>query len=71
MANDFDVSQVNVDAPVNINLPEGQSYTFIDSIKGVFDNYVERLKDLDDEALTGIYMALLFGVTFIVIWRTS
>lgn len=55
--------------PVNINLPSGQPFSFVDSIKNIFDGVVEDILEKDEVALTAIFMSLMLIIAFLTIWK--
>ena len=54
---------------VNINLPDGVPYSFVDSIKGVFDDAVNKILSKDVVALTAIFMSLMLAVAMLALWK--
>ena len=58
-----------VTGDVNINLPSGQPFSFVDSIKNIFDGFIEDIMSKDVVALTAIFMSLMLIVAFVALWK--
>ena len=59
-----------VDSPnVTINLPEGQPFSFIDSLRLWFDGIVQAFKDGDEKVIFTMMMSIMFIVAGIMIYR--
>ena len=56
---------------VNVTLPSGNDFSFVDSIKGIIDNIVNSFRDADEYVLTGIFMGFMLSLMFITIWRKA
>mgnify|MGYP003633263660 CR=1 FL=1 len=60
---------INVDAPVTVKLPEGRSFSFIDSIRDLVDDTVSKIMSYDTVALTAVFMSLMLIIAFVALWR--
>ena len=59
-----------VDSPnVTINLPDGQPFSFIDSLKNWFDGIVQAFKDGDEKIIFTMMLSIMFIVAGIMIYR--
>jgi len=58
-----------VTGDVNINLPSGLPFSFVDSIKNIFDGFIEDIMSKDVVALTAIFMSLMLIVAFVALWK--
>lgn len=54
---------------VNVQLPAGGDFTFIDSIKGIIDSIVNTFRDADTYALTGLFMGVMLALMVTLLWR--
>jgi surfactin synthase thioesterase subunit len=61
-------TEVNVES-VNVQLPSGGDFTFIDSIKGIIDSIVNTFRDADTYALTGLFMGVMLALMVTLLWR--
>jgi surfactin synthase thioesterase subunit len=61
-------TEVNVSS-VNVQLPSGGDFTFIDSIKGIIDSIVNTFRDADTYALTGLFMGVMLALMVTLLWR--
>ena len=61
-------TEVNVES-VNVQLPSGGDFTFIDSIKGIIDSIVNTFRDADTYALTGLFMGVMLALMATLLWR--
>lgn len=61
-------TEVKVDN-VNVQLPAGGDFTFIDSIKGIIDSIVNTFRKADEYALTGLFMGLMLALMATLLWR--
>lgn len=59
---------VNVDN-LNVQLPSGQPFSFVDSIKNVFDSVRDALLNADEIALTATFITLIIAFAMLVMWR--
>lgn len=56
---------------VNVQLPSGGDFTFIDSIKGIIDGIVDSFRNADEYALTGLFMGFLLAMMVGLLWRMA
>lgn len=56
---------------VNVQLPSGGDFTFIDSIKGIIDGIVDSFRNADEYALTGLFMGFLLAMMVGLLWRMT
>jgi len=54
---------------LNVQLPSGANFSFVDSIKNIFDGVRDSLLALDEVALTGIFVTLIIAFAMFVMWR--
>ena len=66
---DTEVAVEKVD--VNVQLPSGGDFTFIDSIKGIIDGIVDSFRNADEYALTGLFMGFLLAMMVGLLWRMA
>lgn len=59
---------VNVDN-LNVQLPSGAPFSFVDSIKNVFDSVRDALLNADEIALTATFITLIIAFAMLVMWR--
>lgn len=62
-------TEVTVDN-VNVQLPSGGDFTFVDSIRSILDDTVTKIRNLEDEALTGVFMAFMLALCVVSLWRS-
>jgi len=62
-------TEVTVDN-VNVQLPSGGDFTFVDSIRSILDDTVSKIRNLEDEALTGVLMAFMLAMCVVSLWRS-
>lgn len=59
-----------VDSPnVTINLPDGQPFSFIDSLRLWFDGIVKAFKEGDEKVIFTMMLSIMFIVAGIMIYR--
>ena len=69
MGSDTEIT-ATVDSPnVTINLPEGQPFSFIDSIIAWFDGIVKAFTDGDEKIIFSLMLSIMFIVAGIMIYR--
>ena len=71
---DYWIGEIMVDTTVEVNsvnvqLPSGGDFTFIDSIKGIIDSIVNTFRDADTYALTGLFMGVMLALMVTLLWR--
>ena len=63
-------AQVNIESPVvTVNLPEGQPFSFIDSLRNWFDGIVQAFLAGDEEVLFALMLSIMFIVAGVMLWR--
>jgi len=63
-------TNVNVESPtVTVNLPEGQPFSFIDSLRSWFDGIVQAFLDGDEDILFALMLSIMFIVAGVMLWR--
>jgi len=59
-----------VESPqVQVNLPDGQPFTFVDSIRNWLDSVVDQLKSGSDEAVAALMITAMLLIAGTYIWR--
>tara|TARA_R110000751_G_scaffold27256_1_gene72052 strand:+ start:658 stop:885 length:228 start_codon:yes stop_codon:yes gene_type:complete len=64
-----EISAVVESPNVTINLPEGQPFSFIDSLRNWFEGIVQAFMDGDEAVLFAMMLSIMFIVAGIMIWR--
>lgn len=59
-----------VESPnVTINLPEGQPFSFIDSLRSWFEGIVKAFMDGDEKVIFALMLSIMFIVAGVMIWK--
>lgn len=67
---DTTTGDILVESPqIQVNLPDGQPFTFVDSVRAWLEDTVDKLKSGSDEAVAGVFIVAMILVAGVVIWR--
>jgi len=63
-----DIDKLEVTAPVNVTVTSEGS--LIDSALNFVESSIEKIKNADEAAMTLLFMGVMLGVTFRILWRS-
>jgi hypothetical protein len=62
------VDNVAVEAPVNVSISSQGS--LVDSVVNFVNGSIDKIRRADDEAMTILFMGVMLGLTFRILWRS-
>ena len=63
-----DIDKLEVTAPVNVTVTSQGS--LIDSAVNFVESSIEKIKNADEAAMTLLFMGVMLGLTFRILWRS-